>query len=348
MRTLPIYVDPVPAETVSGYIGRIAQTHCLEVGEIRRTLIRETGRSSWSENDPRIAVALARLCGLPDDAFEVSFEDNGMWTRCGHPRWKPQKCPRCRTLAEPRTACVECAGGFTTATRARSGPLCLRHGRWTLHGLDIKVSPGASASRAERTLRGPLWERGIALHTGEYNLAAAAILAWSQGSDGGTFLEERAQRLGLPAPTKFEEVMLCGYPEVVRVVEVAMSPRILRGVLQVSRSALPQIDGFANVIANTLGATVNESLHDWAGAVIGHAHRAVLHATGLRRTTSAKNVPCPQDRALIVASGTQRACLLRHVSPRILDGLMRGHTEGTSRLSVTRKFPLEPDELALP
>lgn len=142
--------------------------------------------------------------------------------------------------------------------------------------------------------------------------------------------------------------MLCAYPEVVRVVEVAMSPRILRGVLQVSRSALPQIDGFANVIASVLGATVNERLHDWAGGVIGHAHRAALYAAGLRRTKSAKNALCPQDRALIVASGTQRACLLRHVSPRILDGLMRGHTEGTSRLSVTRRYPLEPDELALP
>ena len=311
-------------------------------------LIREAGRSTWSENDPRIAVALARLCGLPDDAFEVSFEDHGMWTRCGHPRWKPQNCPRCRTLAEPRTACVECAGGLATTTRARTGPLCLKHGRWTLRGLDIKVSVGASASRAEETLRGPLWERGIALHTGEYNLATAAVLAWSQGSDRDTFLEERAQRLGLPASTTFEEVMLCAYPEVVRVVEVAMSPRILRGVLQVSRSALPQIDGFANVIANTLGATVNDSLHDWAGAVIGHAHRAVLYAAGLRRTRSAKKALCPQDRALIVASGVKRACLLRHVSPRILDGLGRGHTEGTSRLSVTRRSPLEPDELALP
>ena len=348
MRTLPIYVAPVPAETVGGYIGRIAQTHCLEVGEIRRMLIREAGRSTWNDSDPRIAVALARLCGLPDDAFEVSFEEHGMWTRCGHPRWKPQKCSRCRGLAEPHTACVECAGGLATTTRARTGPLCLTHGRWTLRKLTVKVSVGASASRAELALRGPLWERGIAVHTGEYNLAAAAVLAWSQGHGGGTFLEERADRLGLPAPSTFEEVMLCGYPEVVKVVEVAMSPRILHGVLQVSRSALPQIDGFANVIANALGATVNERLHDWAGAVIGHAHRAVLYAAGLRRTTSAKNALCPQDRALIVASGTQRACLLRHVSPRILDGLRRGHTEGTSRLSVTRKLPLEPDELGLP
>lgn len=72
---------------------------------------------------------------------------------------------------------VECAGGLTTTTRARTGPLCLRHGRWTLRGLDIKVSVGASASRAEETLCGPLWERGIALHTGEYNLAIAAVLA---------------------------------------------------------------------------------------------------------------------------------------------------------------------------
>jgi len=348
MRTLPIYVHPVPAETVSGYIGRVAQTHCMEVGEIRRILNREAGRSTWSDNDPRIAVALARLCGLPDDAFEVSFEDHGMWTRCGHPRWKPQKCARCRRLAEPRTACLECASGLATTSRARAGPLCLLHGRWTLRELTVKVSVGASASRAELALRGPLWERGIAVHTGEYNLAAAALLAWSQGNGGDTFLEERAQRLGFPAPTTFEEVMLCGYPEVVRVVEVAMSPRVLYGVLQVSRSALPQIDGFANVIANTLGVTVNESLHDWAGAVVGHAHRSVLHAAGLRRTMSAKQAPCPQDRALIVASGTQRACLLRHVSPRILDGLMRGHTDGTSRLSVTRKLPLQPDELALP
>ncbi|GGD88275.1 TniQ family protein [Microbacterium murale] len=347
MRTLPIYVEPVPAETISGYIGRLAESHCLEVGEIRRALIREAGRSTWSDSDPRVAVALARLCGLPDDALEVSFEEHGMWTRCGHPRWVPQKCWRCRTLAEPHAACAECAGGFTTTTRARTGPLCLMHSRWTLRGLAVKLPAGTYMSQAERNLRGPLWERGIAIHTGEFNLAAAAILAWAQGNDGGTFLEERAQRFGLAGPASFEEVMLCGYPEVVRIVEVAMSPRILRGVLQVSRSALPQIDGFANVIANTLGATVNDSLHDWAGAVIGHAHRAVLYAAGLRRTKSAKNALCPQDRALIVASGTKRACLLRHVSPRILDGLRRGHTEGTSRLSVTRRFPLEPDELAL-
>lgn len=347
MRTLPIFVEPIPGETISGYIGRLAEMHCLDTADIRRILNRETGRSEWSDTDPRVVIALAQLAGLPDDALDISFEEHGMWTRCGHPRWVPMRCQRCRKLAEPHEACDLCTGGLSTSTRARTGPLCLLHNRWALRGLAVDV-PAGNLDQAEQVFRGRLWERGIALHTGELNLAAAAVLAWSTGVRGATFLDARAERFGIEAPTTFEEVLLCGYDEVVRIVDIAMSPRILRGVLQVSRSALPQIDTYANVIAQALGGPVNDGLHDFSAAVIGHAHRAVLYAAGLRRTRNAKNVPCPRDRALIVASEVRSACLLRHVSPGIINGIGRVRTDGTPRLSVTRRYPLGPDELALP
>lgn len=347
IRALPIHVEPLPAETTDGYLGRLARKHLLAVNDIRRPILQEVERSTWNGQDPGTVRVLAQTAGLPVHALEVSFDEHGMWTRCGHPRWSPTKCPRCQKFTEPHTACSICAGGMSTTTRARKGPLCLLHSRWSLGAFETDMAITSRTEAAEQTLVGILWERGITLHTGELNLAAAAIMAWARGTESPTFLDDNAARFGLASVTNFDQVLLCAYPEVVHITELITSPRVLRGVLQVAMSALPQIDVFANVIAQTLGARVNDNLHDFARDVVGHAHRAVLYAAGLRRTRTTTHALCPRDRALIVASGLKRACLLRHAPPRLLDGLRRGHTDGTPRPRTTRRRPLEIDELAL-
>lgn len=348
LRALPIRIEPVPGETCDGYIGRLAAAHQLEILDIHRVLQHHLGRHDWNSKDTRLPAALAQLAGLPAQTLLYSFGEHGMWVRCGHQTWNPKKCERCHRFDAPHAACAICAGGMPTLTVARSGPLCTRHDRWAFRGLHAAIPGPDDYEHAELLLTTTLWERGVTLHTGEINLAAALVRAWNHGNTQPSRPDTRSRLLGIESPYSYEEVLLCAYPEVIRVAMLLTDRNFITPLLDTAVSALRQADVFIDAIVHACGGQSNDTLIELARAVIGYAHRSVLYAAGLRRTPQTKQLACPMDRALIVAAGRKRACLLRHANPRRVrdTGLIR--TGGAPRPRVTRNRPLETDELALP
>jgi len=145
----------------------------------------------------------------------------------------------------------------------------------------------------------------------------------------------------------FGDVLTWGYPEVIRTALLLSTRSLVARVLDISRPATAQADLLARAIAEALGLAMSAELLDSSTRVVGHAHRAILHARGLRRARRTKVRPCPRERALIVASFDKRACLLRHAPPGVIRTLSEKRTGGTEPPRVTRKRELVPDELAL-
>lgn len=346
MRVLPIHVEPIVGETCDGYVARLAHAHAADMADIRRLAIREVGRHSWNGADPRLRDAVEQMAGIAAGALMPSFEEHGMWIRCGHRDWKPRKCERCRVFTKPRAACSICAGGAWTQMIARGGPYCLEHHQWTLGDMSLRISDDAYES-AERTMRATLWERGIALHTGELQLAATFVLAATNGSRGVAPIHARAAQHRATLSPDFGDVLTWGYPEVIRTALLLSTRSLVARVLDISRPATAQADLLARAIAEALGLAMSAELLDSSTRVVGHAHRAILHARGLRRARRTKVRPCPPERALIVASFDKRACLLRHAPPGVIRTLSEKRTGGTEPPRVTRKRELVPDDLAL-
>lgn len=348
LRSLPIRVEPVDGETIDGFIGRLAHAHLIEDADIRRLALEQLNRTWWPAADARITPIVEALAGLPDGALHMDFDQHGMRVRCGHRGWGPAKCERCRRFAEPRVACAICARGVETTTVACGGALCLTHGRWTFRLLRADVSGIREFERAEQLVRSCLWKRGVALHTGEINLAAALVKAWSTGAGTPNVIVVRMEKLDVEALHAYEETLLCAYPEVVRVACALTTPRQITPVLDVTVSALAQADLLSQLVANAIDGTVNDELRALAVDVVGHAHHAMHYMYGLRKAPQVKYTLCPLNRALMVGAHRQRACLLRHANPAALPNIIGRPAGAAPRTRVIRNWPALIDELALP
>ncbi|WP_448262132.1 hypothetical protein [Microbacterium aurum] len=348
LRTLPVRVEPVECETLDGFISRLAHAHLLEEADIRRIILEQLGRKWWPAADPRIIDITEQLADLPAGALLPAFDEHGMRVRCGHHSWYPEKCQRCRRFADARTACLVCAGGVETTTVARGGALCLTHRHWAFRGLHADVSPLPEYEQAERVLRSQLWNRGVALHTGEINLAAAFVQAWHAGTDAPSVISERMKRFRVSALDTYDEVLLCAYPEVIRVASVMTAPRMITPVLNVTISALTQADLLMEAITKAIGVKPNNALRDFTISVVGHAHRAMLYMYSLRNSAQVKHQLCPLNRALMVAAHRQPACVLRHANPRGLPDIAGRPGHAAPRTRIIRNWPILIDELALP
>ena len=347
LRTLPIRLEPIEGETVDGFTKRLAQAHQCDERDIRRIVLDRLGRSWWPAADQRVVDVIEQLADLPSGVLRPDFEAAGMWVRCGHRSWRPEKCAKCARFAEPRAACLECSGGLATTTIARGGALCLTHHHWAHRALHADVDGMPGYENAEQLLRSQLWTRGVALHTGELNLAAAFIHAWHQGSGGSSPIRDRMARIGIPHLDTYENALLCAYPEIIRLAYALTSPRTITPILDVTTSALAQTDCLLPAIATAIGVEANGALRAFTVSVVGHAHRSMLYMYGLRGSKQVKHQRCPLNRALMAAAHRQRACLLRHANPRGLPDIAGTTGQASPRARVIRNWASEADELAL-
>lgn len=347
LRSLPIRIEPIEGETAEGLMGRLAHAHLLGDADLRRVILEQIERTWWPTAHPRIIYIIEMLADLPEGALRPDFGRHGMRVRCGHHSWRPEKCQKCRRFAEPRIACRTCARGLETTTVARGGAICLTHKQFTYRGLRAGVRSWPEYDQAEQLLRARLWTRGVALHTGEINLAAAFVGAWNTGAVEPNAITERMEKLNVDAPRTYEQTLLCAYPEVIRVAHVLTTPRQITPVLDVTTSALTQADLLSRAVAKAIDGTMNDELRAFTTSVVGHAHRAMLYMYGLRKAPQVKYQLCPLNRALIVAAHRQRACLLRHASPRTLPDIAGRPADAAPRSRVIRTWPTLIDELAL-
>lgn len=348
LRTLPIRLEPIEGETVDGFTKRIAQAHQCADNDIRRIVLEHLGRNWWPAGDQCVVEVIEQLADLAPGTLSPDFEKHGMWVRCGHHSWRPEKCSRCARFAEPRTACPECSGGLATTTIGRGGALCLTHHHWAYRALHAHIVGMRGYESAEVLLRSQLWKRGVALHTGELNLAAAFVHAWYEGTDAPSAIDARMARIGIPRLDAYEDVLLCAYPEIIRLACVLTSPRTITPILDVTTSALAQADRLLPAVAKAIGDEPNHALRTFTISVVGHAHRAMLYMYGLRNSKQVKHQRCPLNRALITAAHRQCACLLRHANPRVLPDIAGRTGQAALRSRVIRNWSLEADALALP
>lgn len=347
LRTLPVRLELIEGETVEGFTKRLAQAHQCEERDIRRIVLDRLGRNWWPAVDQRVVDVIEHLADLPRDALRPNFETDGMWVRCGHRSWRPEKCAKCARFAEPRVACLECSGGLTTTTIARGGALCLTHHHWAYRALHADVAGTPGYESAELLLRSQLWKRGVAVHTGEVNLAAAFVRAWHEGADAPSVIDDRMARFGVHHLDTYEEVLLCAYPEVIRLAFLLTAPGVITPVLNVTMSALTQADLLLPAVGKTIAGNPNDALRAFTVSVVGYAHRAMLYMYGLRSSHQVKHQRCPLNRALIVAAHRQRACLLRHANPRSLPDIAGKTGQAAPRSRVIRSWLPLPDELAM-
>lgn len=170
MRALPVVVDPFAGETVRSFYRRLAERNAVPTGELW-TAIRQARPHLPLRTTPEVVPRLVeQLAGLPHGHLDGRRQDR-LFVRCAHANWRHVNCVTCAPLPAPVTMCRRCARGQTVEVRTRSGAVCIRHRRWHYAGADDDLAGETAHLHAERRLVGTLWERGVALGSGELELA---------------------------------------------------------------------------------------------------------------------------------------------------------------------------------
>lgn len=314
VRALPIPLHPLPGETVTGYVGRLATANAMDFRDLKLHVRELGGLSVTKPNLERVPEIVEALGGLPVGYFAADARSHGMCVRCSHYEWRPLRCKTCSRPQAPRSECRRCAAGASTTTRRRGGAVCLHHRRWHLDGRDINLAAHAEYGRAERWLSGKLWLRGIALHTGELQLAVHLILAAVQDDvDGSSAPTQRAKEFGVALDASYEDALLCTYPEAVALVGILIDPEFLRCLLTPRFTARAQVEIMQAAVAGVLRNTGGRSLHETATMVIERSREAMMVAYGSLKSYGVKTIRCDFDKALIASARSTRACLLRHL-----------------------------------
>lgn len=209
MRALPLQPTLFAGETVRSFYVRLAECNELPPGELW-TAIRKNLSGLPLRTTPHLAIrAIEDLGGLAPGYFRDDAIRQTLFVRCVHNGWTHAPCELCVVLPSPATMCSRCSAGHVVEVRRRAGAFCIRHARWHYGGEDEDVGHRASYRRAERRIAGTLWQRGVALGTGEIELAAELLQVSDPTiTDGATC----ASRLR------------AWYPEAVRLVEFLTEP----------------------------------------------------------------------------------------------------------------------------
>ncbi|MGB4778162.1 hypothetical protein [Microbacterium sp.] len=167
-------VEPFAGETVRSLYRRLAERNAIPSGELW-TAIRHAQLKLPLKTTPEAAPHLVeQLAGLPPGHLDGRPQDR-LFVRCAHAAWQYNPCPICAPLPAPATMCRRCTRGQTVEVRTRSGAVCARHHRWHYASADDDLTGQNAHLHAERFLTGTLWQRGLALNTGELELATELL-----------------------------------------------------------------------------------------------------------------------------------------------------------------------------
>lgn len=312
VRSLPVAVEPLAGETVTGFLARLAVANALTPQFLRIHVTGIAGISPYRPDLERAAVWAERLGGLPAGYFERDAQRNAMHVRCHHHDWTPHTCRHCGYTQQPRTACRRCAHGVTTTVRSRGGAVCNRHGRWHVDGVDLDLTPFPEYLRAERCLSGTLWKRGIGLATGELQLAATLVRHWTVDAEVDDRLRARMDAFGIDAIDQ-DTALLIAYPEIVNLATVLTDPSFASYLLTPRFSLAEQVWALEAAVVTIMHGSTTQRLHEVAEQIVARGKAAVETAYGMRQRAT-NHRPAALEKALIASSDRHRACLLRHLS----------------------------------
>ena len=348
--SLPVSIRPLPGETVVGYVGRLAPANGLTFRDLRLH-IRDLGNLPEANPDvEKVPGLVEALGGLTEGFFELHARKHCMFVRCSHYGWRPGRCRRCSQPQTPRSECLRCSAGTPTTTRRRGAGVCLHHRRWHLSRRDVNVSRHTEFGRAERWMSGKLWFHGIALHTGELQLAVRLLLAALRDSpDAAERAQRRADEFGVSLDGPYEDALLCVYPEAVALTGILIDPEYLRYLLSPRYKSRDQVEIMQAAVAGVLGGTGGRHLREISRLVVERSQDAVMAAYGAKKAYGVKTISCGLDKALLASARSNRACLLRHLDTvRMPSGWDAPPSWGAPRNSTLNRARLLPDDLDLP
>lgn len=342
---LPLPLSPLSGETVSGYCTRLARRNALDPRELMLH-VRDLGAlSATHPNVEKVPEIVEVLGHLAPGHFERDSRRHAMFVRCGHYSWRLGRCRHgCARPQQPRTACLRCSGGDPTSIRSRGGAVCLTHKRWHVDGRDVDLSTHPAYGRAERWLSGKLWFRGIALHTGEFQLAGRLIqAALDDVSDAAPL--RRAERWGMDPRGSHPDIMMSAYPEVVALTGLLVDPEFLRFLLGPRFRVEAQVEIMEAAVTGVLASSGGRALHKLSQAIVERSRNAVMVAYGASRSYHANTIPCSFEKALYASARSNRACLLRHLDTVRMPALNVPLKWGATRTRTLNRAILQPDDL---
>lgn len=312
VRPLPIGIRPLPAETVSGYLARLATANMLTPRDLRLHVTAIAGLSPSRPDLERAAGWAERLGGLAPGHFDADARRNAMYVRCQHYQWQPARCKQCGYTQRPRTACQRCSNGADTTVCSRGGAVCNRHRRWHIGGADLDLTAFPEYARAERCLSGTLWNRGIGLTTGELQLAATLIRHWAMDDQISPRVAKRMARFGIN-DVRPETVFFVTYPEIVNLATVLTDVSFASYLLSPRFSLAEQVWALEAAVIAIMRGSTNTRLREVAEMIVSRGKAAVETACGMRQNAHSKR-PATLEKALVASSQRHRSCLLRHLS----------------------------------
>lgn len=312
VRPLPVMVQPLAAETITGFLGRLACANALTPRDLRLHVTDLAGMSPSHPNLERAAGWAERLGGLRRGHFADDARRNAMYVRCQHHAWQPVPCKRCGYTQDARSACRRCARGEHTSVRSRGGAVCNHHQRWHFDGADIDLTGFPEYTRAERCLSGTLWKRGIGLATGELQLAASLIRYWAIEERPEGRIADRMATIGIDS-LDADNVFLTAYPEVVRLTAILTDLSFASYLLSPRFSLAEQVWALEAAVVTVMNGCTTPRLHQIAEQIVARGKMAVETAFGMRQNANNKR-PATLEKSLVASSQRHRSCLLRHLS----------------------------------
>lgn len=343
--SLPLPLKPLSGETVAGYAARLAHVNALDPGELKLHIRDLGGLSSTHPDLEKVPDIVEALGHLTPGHFARNARMHAMFVRCSHYSWRLGRCRHgCAKSQQPRTACLRCSRGDPTTIRSRGGAVCLTHARWHLDSRNVDVSAFPAYGRAERWLSGKLWFRGIALHTGEVQLAGRLIqAALDDVADAEPI--KRADQWGVDPRGSHADIMLAAYPEVVALTGLLVDPEFLRFLLGPRFRVEAQVEIMEAAVSGVLASSGGRALHALSRAIVERSRNAVMIAYGATKNHNVKTIPCNFDKALYASARSNRACLLRHLDTVRMPVLSVPLKWGATRTRTLNRAVLQPDDL---
>lgn len=297
MRTLPCRVIPLPGETRAGFLARLAVVNSLDLSALTHYLERTVGANRSSSTNARFTSATEAIGALPPGYFAKERARFRLYRRCHHVRWMLRRCATCEVVDRARSACLVCSDGNPTEVFSRGGGFCIRHRRWHFLGEDELLSTPSACHRAEQSISGILWRRGVTMHTGEYGLALRLIIdSWQERPDA------RWLRVS------------CSYAPAVDLLVTLTHPDVALSLFALAESDSQQVEGLIGLVVGIGGGSRTAELESTAATVVA-VHRAAMYtAIRMPKSSGATVSKTPFEKGLAEASYREKAVLLRHVT----------------------------------
>lgn len=297
MRALPCRVIPLPGETPTGFLARLAAANAIDAMALANYILREAGTRSIGPTNHLLMSAAESAGALPPGHFAHDRARFRMYRRCHHVGWKLRRCARCDVVDEARSACSVCSEGIATEVFGRGGGYCIRHRRWHFRGEDKLVGSPEGYRRAEQTLSGLLWSRGVSMHTGELDLATRLILdSWQE------------------PPEAERRTVTCVYGPAVDLLVTLTDADVVLGLTALAERDTRQIEGLIGLVVGAGGGSRTPELETTAAAVV-KVHRAAMYtAIQMPRSSGSTISKAPFEKGIAEAAYREKAVLLRHVT----------------------------------